>query len=243
MPKPRRVEPELLDELPPLDPRAIGSRRDLRRINAWMMQAGIMARLLGQATERQRPPLTMLELGSGDGTFMLSVARRLAPMWPSVSVQLLDRQALVTEDTRAAFAKLGWRAEPVQADVFEALADGGKRDVDVITANLFLHHFEPSRLKLLLEQMARKTRLVAVCEPRRSALALAGSRMIFAIGCNDVSRHDAVVSVRAGFSGRELSDLWPSPGSVAASWRLDETAAGLFTHTFVARCVQAEVTQ
>jgi hypothetical protein len=55
--------------------------------------------------------------------------------------------------------------------------------------------------------------------------------MLIAIGCNDVSRHDAVVSVRAGFSDRELSELWPAD----RRWSLHEHAALPFTHCFAAR--------
>ena len=43
LPMNRIVQPELLDELPPDDPRAMRSRRDLRRINAWMRNHAIMA--------------------------------------------------------------------------------------------------------------------------------------------------------------------------------------------------------
>ncbi len=44
----RIVKPELLDELPPADPRAVRSRRDLRRVNAWMRNHAIMARALAE---------------------------------------------------------------------------------------------------------------------------------------------------------------------------------------------------
>ena len=43
----RRIEPELLDELAPENPQAMGSRKDLQRINAWMGNSRIMARQLG----------------------------------------------------------------------------------------------------------------------------------------------------------------------------------------------------
>jgi hypothetical protein len=68
------------------------------------------------------------------------------------------------------------------------------------------------------------------CEPRRSAFSLLASRMLFALGCNDVSRHDAVTSVRAGFDGTELSVLWGE----AEGWSLHEQSAWPFTHCFVA---------
>jgi hypothetical protein len=57
------------------------------------------------------------------------------------------------------------------------------------------------------------------------------SRLLGAVGCNDVTRHDAVVSVRAGFSGCELSSLWTDNDN----WQLTEQSAGAFSHLFIAR--------
>ncbi len=230
MKMPRCVEPEWLDELPAHDARARRSRRDLRRVNAWMLQSGIMWRALLEHCAREKPRV-LLDLGAGDGTFMLRLAQRLAPHWQDVTVILLDRQDIVTGETREAFSALHWKLETVAADVFDFLKQPRPSGVDVIVANLFLHHFPPESLARLLALAAQWTRLFVACEPRRDGLTLAGSRLLWAIGCNDVSRHDAVVSVRAGFNGRELSALWPAPGP----WELHEREARLFTHLFVAR--------
>ena len=101
---------------------------------------------------------------------------------------------------------------------------------DLITANLFLHHFEPERLSVLLDGIARATEAFVACEPERGLSGLIGSRLLWAIGCNDVSRHDAITSVRAGFRDAELSALWPK-----GRWALAENAAFPFSHCFVAR--------
>jgi hypothetical protein len=225
----RRLTPELLDALPATDRRAIGSRRDLVWLNRIMGQDAIIAGVLRAGAST--PPRTILELGAGDGAFMLRVARRLAPAWPRVTVTLLDRQDLMTVATRAAFADLGWQVETIQADVFDMLTAASPDVYDAITANLFLHHFEGAALRSLLDAAARRTPLFAAAEPRRAALALAGSRMIWALGCNDVSRHDARVSVEAGFKDCELSEAWPT-GEV---WLLEERRVGPFTHVFSAR--------
>jgi len=227
---PRRLEPELLDQLPADDPRAIRSRRDLRRVNAWMLNASRMAGALIKQAGRETPR-TMLDLGSGDGQFMLQVARRLAPHWPDVTVTLQDRQNIVSSATREGFTALGWRVNTVSADVFEFLAQARSSPVDAVTANLFLHHFEDQSLARLLDHIAELARLVVACEPRRAKFVVRASRLLWVIGCNDVSVHDAVVSARAGFNDKELSALWPSRGQ----WDLQEHAAGLFTHCFVAR--------
>src|SRR5689334_18058495 len=86
----RRVESEFLDQLPADDPRAIGSRHDLRWINAFMMRPRIVARALTRHCTTV--PRTILDLGTGDGTLMLKVAQRLSPLWSNVTVVLLDRQ-------------------------------------------------------------------------------------------------------------------------------------------------------
>ena len=57
------------------------------------------------------------------------------------------------------------------------------------------------------------------------------------IGCNAVTRHDAAVSVRAGFLGNELSALWPDQ----KNWQLTERRTGLFSHLFVAQKIQMGV--
>jgi Methyltransferase domain len=225
----RAVRPEWLDSLPPDDPRAGRSRRDLRRINAWMQQAGIMAGVL--VSHCRQAPRTILDLGAGDGAFMLRVARRLASRWQGLTVILLDRHKIVSAETQRDFDAIGWRVETVAADVFEFLQQDGPTDVDVITTNLFLHHFPQAELARLLALAARWTDVLAACEPSRAPLALAASQMVWAIGCNDVSRHDAVVSVRAGFNGDEISALWPKQ----KDWELHEWPAMLFTHCFVAR--------
>src|SRR5215813_10761231 len=81
----RRVEPEWLDQLSADDPRAQGSRRDLRRVNTWMRQTAIMAALLRRHGPQHRPR-RLLEIGAGDGTFMLRVARAVAPVLPGITV-------------------------------------------------------------------------------------------------------------------------------------------------------------
>lgn len=234
MSRPRCVEPEWLDQLPADDPRAIRSRQDLRRVNALMMQTGIMARaLIGNGAHLR--PRVLLDLGAGDGTFTLRLARRLASRWPNVTAILLDRQDIVSRETRDGFAALQWKAETVTADVLEFLEQAGPAVMDVVTANLFLHHFPQEKLARLLARIARSASLFVACEPRRSTLAREAGRLLWAFGCNDVSRHDAVASARAGFRGNELSALWPQ-----GPWELHERPARIFTHCFVARRTQPE---
>ncbi len=219
----RVVEPEWLDTLPTHDPRARRSRDDLVRVNALMGNARIVAHAL-----RGLPLATVAEIGAGSGRFLYAVARKLPRA--AVRATLLDRHDCADRAALARFAARGWRAECVRADAFDWLRDPGPR-CDAIVANLFLHHFERERLAMLLDGIARRTDCFVACEPRRSALALGGARLLGLAGCNDVTRHDAVVSVRAGFHDGELGALWPDDGR----WRVEESARAPFSHCFVAR--------
>jgi len=223
----RIVEPELLDELPADDPYARRSRRDLRRVNFLMGNADMLARELEKLSPKNAP-LKLVELGSGDGHGLLQVAQRLG-RGQKFEATLVDRQDLVTEETRQAFAAMNWDVRMVKADVFDFLGDDA-RNCDVIVANLFVHHFEGRHLERLLRGIAGRTRRFIAIEPRRGAWPLFCSRLLGLIGCNIVTRHDAVVSVRAGFRDQELSALWPEP----EKWNLTERTAGQFSHLFVA---------
>ena len=224
----RIVQPELLDTLPPDDPRAVRSRRDLCRVNGWMRHHAIMADTL-QNVLAGHPLEHITELGAGDGNFLLRVAQTVSPNFPKAKATLLDLQNIVSDETFAAFAAHGWPTHAVVADVFDWLQTSGDREV--VIANLFLHHFDGVRLTELLRLISQRTKLFIALEPRRASWPLFCSRMLWVIGCNDVTRHDAVVSVRAGFSGHELSALW----SDRQNWRLTEQRAGAFSHLFIAR--------
>ena len=226
----RIVEPELLDELPPDDPRAIRSRRDLRRVNVLMRNHTIMASAL-QIGANRYTPRQIVDLGAGDGDFFLRIARRLAQSWTGVCFTLLDRQNIVSPATLMEFEKLGWRAESVTADVRNWPQTASATSVEVVAANLFLHHFSNAQLAQLFRAVSLSARLFVAVEPHRAAWPLLCSRLLWTVGSNVVTQHDALVSVRAGFAGDEISALWP----VGDEWILTEKSVGLFSHVFIAQ--------
>ncbi|EXI73278.1 MAG TPA: hypothetical protein PK440_20435 [Candidatus Accumulibacter phosphatis] len=246
MAMPRVVGAETLDNLAVDDPAATRSRRDLRRVHRAMATRSIVSRALRSAivsTPATRP-LQVLEIGAGDGSLLLGVARGLAPTWPPVNLTLLDAQPLVERETIESYSELGWNVVPTVRDVLDwaaAITDpllpkSATARWDLIVANLFLHHFEDADLAGLLGAIAARSDRLFACEPRRAWVALAGSQLLGALGVSALTRADAVLSVHAGFKGRELSALWPIR---TAEWRLHEYPAGLFSHCF--RAERAEV--
>ncbi|PWJ88858.1 methyltransferase family protein [Mesorhizobium loti] len=220
----RHLEPELLDGLPADDPGAIASRRDLVRINALMFQARIMASLL--RTNVLTAPLRILELGAGDGKFMLRVARLMARRWPDVEIVMVDRIDLIGKDVCNSFAEFGWRAQPVTADIFDWTGD---RPFDLVCANLILHHFDDTRLLELFSRIMTMAPMLVATEPLRAKGPLAATRLLRLIGACAVTLNDATQSVRSGFRGTELSQLWQLSGGMPVM----EARKGLFTQGFV----------
>jgi hypothetical protein len=226
--KARVLTPELLDSLPPNDPAAQASRRDLRRLHPLLGQIGLWTRWFAEKFPA-RPPASLADLGAGDGSLLGTVLLRAYPRGGhGARIFFVDRQPVVPESTLAHLRRCNWLPTVMATDIFEWAEEGPP--MEAALANLFLHHFDNPEIARLFSALARQTRFFAAAEPRRRRLAWWAARGLGLIGCHSVTCHDARVSVAAGFGGHELSALWPASG-----WTLRERSAGPFTHFFSAQ--------
>jgi hypothetical protein len=186
----RRVDPEILDSLSADDPEAIGSRRDLRWINAIM---GNYRWLHRRVRSHIQPGWRVLELGAGEGIF----GRRLAHAGQISPEQIIALDLAPCPDTWPTGAM--W----IQEDVFSQPLPAA----EIIVANLFLHHFTAERLTQLGRLLPSSCRYLAISEPARHPLHLWQGSLLAALArLNRVTRHDMPVSIRAGFMGNELPE-------------------------------------
>jgi len=226
--KARVLTPELLDSLPPTNPAAQASRRDLRRLHPLLGQIGLWTRWFA-GNFPARPPASLADLGAGDGSLLGTVLLRAYPKGGhGARIFFVDRQPVVPESTLAHLRRCNWLPTVMATDIFEWAEEDPP--VEAALANLFLHHFDEAGITRLFSALARKTSAFAAAEPRRNHLAFLATQTLGLIGCHPVTRHDARVSVAAGFRGRELSGLWPSSG-----WKVRECSCGPFTHFFSAQ--------
>lgn len=226
----RIVAPELLDNLAPGDPRARRSRRDLRRVHRAMRSVSILKRAI-MRLRLAAPPRRILELGAGDGSLMLRLAQAMKPRWSNVTLTLLDRHNLVSAATRAGYEALEWNVTVLREDVLEWVVESNLTRFDLCITCLFLHHFDSEVLATLMRAVALNANAFVACEPRRNVLARVGSGLVGVLGTSRVTREDAVTSVAAGFTERELTTLWPH---VDTAWSCEEYPAFPFTHCFTA---------
>jgi 2-polyprenyl-3-methyl-5-hydroxy-6-metoxy-1,4-benzoquinol methylase len=181
----RRLSPELLDSLGPDDPEASHSRRDLRVINLLMGNHRWFARVLTGVLRRDE---RILEIGAGSGELCRLLTRR------GMATDGLDQMPRPSEWPEG---RAWYRADLRD---FEGYKDHG-----AVLANLILHHFSDAELVQLGQKLRRGPRLILACEParrQRSQALFAAISPIF--GANRVTRHDAHVSIAAGFLADEL---------------------------------------
>ncbi len=183
----RTVQPELLDSLPDDHPDARHSRRDLRLTNFAMGNFRWFRRTL--------PPLwragdCVLELGAGGG----ELAHALRPR--------ISHYAGLDRCPRPAHWPDAW--EWFRNDLRSFTHYGS---YPVVLGNLVFHHFLTGELRALGSEFNRHARLVLASEParqRRSQTFFDAAAVLLG-GCH-VTRHDARVSIAAGFLGDELPD-------------------------------------
>lgn len=210
---PARLEhgKEQLDELGANAAELPGALADLARINAALLGTRLTSRCLDDllAAESPRTPLTLLDVGCGGGELTASVARRAGRDGRPVTAIGLDRNPAVVAHARRRFgALLDLREGNILA---LELPDNG---VDVASCSLLLHHLEPDEAVRALRELRRVARLgVVVNDLVRSRIGLAGARTLIRLATrNQVTRHDALVSVRRAYTRVELLELVAAAG-------------------------------
>lgn len=184
----RTLQPELLDSLPPTHPDARHSRRDLRLINHIMGNHRWLGRTLPALLTAGEH---VLEIGAGTGELALRLAA------DGVRIDGLD----ICPRPEIWAADCDWHNSDLRS------FDGYDRYPAVI-GNLIFHQFSDEDLAELGRRLAVSARVIVACEPLRSR----GHQALFAtlapiFGANRVTRHDAHVSIAAGFQGDELPRL------------------------------------
>ena len=149
--------------------------------------------------ERLEGVEAVAEIGAGRGNWSIGW---LARGWSVTGFDLQPKPESLHEAAE-------WR----EGDFFESL------DTDrspVVVGSLIVHHFKEPELKALGE-LLRGRKALLFAEPLRCRLALAEGYTLFPF-VNDVTRHDMMVSIRAGFVPGEL----PEKLGLVEGWRWRE---------------------
>ena len=178
--------------------------RFIEPVNRWLGGKGTILSFFqreSRAWDRAQS-YRLLDVGCGSGDIPLALA-----LWGRrndyrLQIEAIDRHPLTVELARR---RCQGYPEIVLAcrDIFEP--DGQK--YDYVLASMFLHHFPdesiPGVLRSLLAVCSRK---VVINDLLRDPLAYSGT-WLFTLLTSAVSRHDARLSVKKGFTLREMDRL------------------------------------
>jgi SAM-dependent methyltransferase len=194
----RSTDAELLDAgLPAAEVRK--SLADLRFVNRWLSaRRGLLRAVAPHLPPRGR----LLDVGCASGDVAAWLSSRLAQPLLTVGVDV----------KRLHLAEAPPAVRPVVADVFGLPF----RDAsfDVVTASLFLHHFDEAELGRLLRELARLARrAIVVSDLERARVPFVFGRAVFPLlFTTPVSVHDGLVSIRRGFREPELRTAFAAAG-------------------------------
>jgi SAM-dependent methyltransferase len=201
----RSTEPEQLDEGVP-EAEALRSLADLRFVNRWLGNRGSLLR----AVRAHLPPGgRLLDVGCGSGDVPAFLLARLPGPLLAVGV-----------DVKTLHLRAAPRAvRRVVADVRRLPFPDGA--FDVVTASLFLHHFDDEDLPEVLAGLWRLARRALVVNDLHRARVphLFGRAAFPLLFRSRVSVEDGLLSIRRGFRPDELRAAFARAGLPAVTVR------------------------
>ena len=223
---PRRLTPEHMDDPDASREDLAVALRYLRMINARL--GGTKAALRqfqrwATAWPRDGAPVRILDIGAGSADIPLAIARWARAAEHRVRITAVDLHPVTCDLAREYLREHGGEAagdiEIVHGDALRLTDMFESGSFDYVHAGLFLHHLQEIEVMTVLRIMDRLASrgliwndLVRVRFPRTMLAP-------FLIGASAIVKHDAIVSVQAGFTKAEALDLAQRAGWGKPRWR------------------------
>ena len=205
------AKPELLDTRQPVNRKLEASLESLRVLNKYFGAYSLVRHFMRQWLETGRT-YRMLDLATGFGDIPRMIVTWARRHGVSVKIDAVDRQPATLEIARRAstgFPEINY----IRADARNYC---DSITYDVVLCSLALHHFsEIDALKVLRRACELSHDKVLVSDLERTWFTWACVQAVTTVATRDeMTRHDARISVKRAFSYKELGEL-----ATEAGWR------------------------
>ncbi len=150
--------------------------------------------------------VTLLDIATGSADLPIAAVRWASRKGIDLRVTGVDNHSktlAIAREQVGQDAELSDRIELIESDALELIDRFGTRSFDYVHAGLFLHHLTDIRVQTMLRIMERLARRGVIWNDLiRSPIARAGI-FVLTLGRSKIIRHDARVSVAAGFTKGE----------------------------------------
>jgi Methyltransferase domain len=196
----RVVIPELLDSDAGTPDEINASLADLRAINRRFGGISTTRRMIERVAHATgRTEFSLLDVAAGSGDVVAAVKQDIASRGIHLSYTLLDSFATHLNGHRPSVVGNAL-ALPFRNSSF-----------DLLSCSLFLHHLEPSEIRMFVAEALRVSRVaVLINDLRRSAFHLALIYAGFPLFRSRLTRHDAPASVRRAYTAGEVHSILAS---------------------------------
>lgn len=235
----------------------VGALQGLRRVNRLLRGRALSLRhtmpLIREAHRRGSNPVRLCDIGTGAADIPIALVRRarreriplrivaveLTPWLADAARRRTERYpeiSVLTTDAREVLRAAGSSGPaPVASIAAGDFLPAPAGPFDIVTANLFLHHFPPAEVSAWLALMHRASRVgFVVNDLERHPAAYWGIRLLgWVLSTNRVFLHDAPLSVRRAYTPAEWATMARQAGIRHATvrrrfpWRILLSAPGM----------------
>lgn len=192
------------------------SLRYLRLVNRWAGGASALIGLLSRWSRRwpRDRPISLLDIATGSADIPVAARRWALSRGFDLRVTGVDVHETTLAEAGAFLARVAEREPPVAEGIALVRADARRLldlyapgSFDYVHAALFLHHLPDLEAATVLAIMGRLARAGIVWSDLVRSRLMRAAVSLSTIGQPVIIRHDARVSVEAGFTRAEVEDL------------------------------------
>lgn len=206
----RSDKQEIMDDLTCSGQEVRQALHELEVINTWLggnaaTLEGVTRLVAGRSPDGT---VTVADLGCGGGDIAERVRQLLKSKGLKPEVIGIDANANIVGIAREKHPAIHFDAINIFSETFARL------QFDVVTATLFLHHFDSRKLAAFIRQLLSQTRVgIVINDIHRHWFAFHSIRLLTRMFSRSAMvRHDAPVSVLRAFSRRDLKDILAQAG-------------------------------